>query len=110
MKDDRLVYVGKLKDIPERCGKLVIVDGEDVALFRRDKNVYALSNLCSHQHFSMLHKGEIDGLSVSCPMHGWTYDMTTGIAVKGNGRVKTYRVKVVDEEIFVEPPDGTTTW
>ena len=37
-------------------------------------------------------------------MHGWTYDMKTGKAVKGDGRVASYRVELRDGHLFVEVP------
>lgn len=96
------VKVARLDELHEDRGKLVVVDGEDVALFKRNDAVYALHNVCSHQHFSKLHDGIIEGLRVTCPMHGWTYDMTTGKAVSGSGRVRTYTVIVKDDHVYVE--------
>jgi len=63
--------------------------------------VYALNNVCAHQHFSVLHQGEICAKQVSCPMHGWTYSLDSGIATTGNGRVKTYPVKIQGSDVFV---------
>ena len=102
MDKAKYVMVAKLGELHEHQGKLVKVDGEDVALFKRNGEIYALSNVCAHQHFSMLHQGEIVNLTVTCPMHGWTYDMVTGKAVNGSGRVKKYDVKVKGELVYVE--------
>lgn len=100
------VKVARMDVLHEQRGTLVHVDGEDIALFKRDGVVYALSNVCSHQHFSKLHDGEIEGLRVTCPMHGWTYDLTSGKAINGGGRVRTYDVLVSDGDVFLGMRDG----
>ncbi len=63
---------------------------------------YAIDNVCAHQHFAMLHQGILEDLTVTCPMHGWTFSLETGRATVGSGRVKTYAVKVVGDEVWVE--------
>jgi nitrite reductase (NADH) small subunit len=49
----------------------------------------------------MLHKGELNGLEITCPMHGWTYSLETGKATSGSGSVKTYQVKVLGDTVLV---------
>ena len=98
------IKVAALSDLREQRGKLVVVDGEDVALFKREGTVFAIQNVCAHQHFSRLHEGEINGLSVTCPMHGWTYDLVTGKAVNGDGRVRRYNVRVQGGDVYLEIP------
>ncbi len=97
-----LVKVAKTSEIVEKKAKLIRVNEEDIALFRVDGRFYAINNVCSHQHFSALHKGELNGLQVTCPMHGWTYSLETGEAVNGNGRVRRYDVKVLGENVFIQ--------
>jgi 3-phenylpropionate/trans-cinnamate dioxygenase ferredoxin subunit len=91
--------------LDERRGTLVEVDGVELALFLRDGTYYAINNVCSHQHHSVLHRGLLDGCTVECPMHGWTYDLRSGKAVKGDGRVACYRVELRDGNLFVELPE-----
>ncbi len=95
------VNVGRLSDLPDKRGKFVRIDDEEIALFKIDGKVYAICNVCPHQHISALHQGELKGLHVTCPMHGWTYALDTGRAVGGSGNVSTYPVKIVGENILV---------
>ena len=101
-----LVKVAHIDMLHEQRGTLVHVDGEDIALFKRDGVVYALHNVCSHQHFSKLHDGEIKDLTVTCPMHGWTYDLKSGKAINGDGRVRRYDVRVKNGDVFLEMKNG----
>jgi NAD(P)H-dependent nitrite reductase small subunit len=110
--DQSYVNVARLSDIAEGRSARVRLDDEEIALWRVRGKFYAISNVCSHQHFSELHRGILSGLTVACPMHGWTYSLETGIAVTGNGRVRTYDVKVEGESVFIArtPPEREEQW
>lgn len=101
----RLLKVAKFSDLREGRGRKVTVGAEEIALWRVNGKVYAINNVCAHQHFSALHEGILEGVTVACPMHGWTYSLETGIAEKGSGRVKTYSVKIEGDAIYVEIPE-----
>ena len=80
------------------------VNGEDIALFKRNGEYFAVNNVCAHQHFSMLHQGMLEECTITCPMHGWTYDLRTGKATTGQGRVATYNVRVQGQDVLIEVP------
>jgi nitrite reductase/ring-hydroxylating ferredoxin subunit len=103
---DRYVKVARVSEVGEGRSKKVKIGAEEIALWRVNGNFYAINNVCAHQHFSALHEGTLDGLKVSCPMHGWTYSLETGVAESGSGRVKTYRVGIDGDDVFLEIPDG----
>ena len=98
------VKVAKTSEIPEsRCKKVMIGD-EEIALWHVQGRFFALSAVCAHQHRSTLHAGEIKGLTISCPMHGWTYSLETGTTVTGEGRVRVFNVLVEGDDVFCEAP------
>ena len=101
------VKVTSIDNIHERRGTLVTIDGEDIVIFKRNGELFAISNVCAHQHFSMLHQGEINGFEVTCPMHGWKYDMRTGKATTGQGKVERFHVRVVGKDVFAEVSDSS---
>jgi NAD(P)H-dependent nitrite reductase small subunit len=96
------VKVARISDISERAGTLVRIGDEDIALFKVDGKFYAINNICAHQHFSALHQGELNGLTITCPMHGWCYSLETGKAISASGCVQVYPVKVIGESVLVE--------
>jgi NAD(P)H-dependent nitrite reductase small subunit len=98
------VRVARLSDIAEGKSARVRLGDDEVALWRVRGEMYAIGNVCSHQHFSELHRGILSGLTVACPMHGWTYSLETGIALSGNGRVRKYNVKVEGDDVYIERP------
>lgn len=95
------VRVARLQELSDCRGKLVRLGDTEIALFRVAGRVYALNNVCAHQHFSKLHEGSVSGIHVSCPMHGWTYSMETGAAVSGEGEVKVYPIQIKGDEVYV---------
>ena len=103
------VRVAHIREIPDRCSKKIILGGEEIALWHVGDRFYAVGNVCPHQHFSALHQGILDGLFLTCPMHGWTYSLETGIAIVGNGRVLTYRVELWGDDVIMEGPHGEAT-
>ncbi len=99
------IRIAGVSDIHEQHGTLVNLDGEDIVIFKVNGEYFALNNVCAHQHFSMLHQGMLEDCTVSCPMHGWTYDLRTGRATTGQGSVAAYNVKIDNKDIFIERRD-----
>lgn len=79
----------------------VTLGGQRVAIFCVKGNVIATSGKCPHAG-GMIHSGEIDGNSVSCPWHGFTYDLTTGACNEDATLVlDIYPVSVEGDDIMV---------
>ncbi len=94
-------------DLKEACGKRFIVDSEsgqtiEIALFKIDETIYAVSNICPHQHSALIYDGFIEDGCVVCPVHGWMFDLKTGKTKSGCGRLKVYDVKIINGEVFVK--------
>ena len=76
------VNVGRIDDFIPGKGKRVTVNGRHVALFRLGDEFYAIDNLCLHKA-GPLCDGQIDGNNVvTCPWHGWSYEIKTGTLVQ----------------------------
>jgi nitrite reductase/ring-hydroxylating ferredoxin subunit/uncharacterized membrane protein len=65
-------------DTPVGCE----VEGRQVLLFRHDGEVHAIDDLCSHAG-ALLHRGEVDGCSIVCPLHLSAFDLRDGSIVRG---------------------------
>ncbi len=84
----------------------VRVADKQIALYNVAGQIYATDNICTHA-FAVLTDGWLDGVEIECPLHAGRFDVTTG---KGLGPpipcdLKTYKVRVVGEEIQVEIAD-----
>ena len=96
------VKVARRDDIPEGTGKTVEAAGKPIALFNAAGRFYAIHNTCLHRQ-GPLGEGELDGTTVTCPWHGWQYDVTTGVNLDDKSRkVACFAVKIEGDDIMVE--------
>jgi nitrite reductase (NADH) small subunit len=99
------VTVGRTADFPPGEGRMAVVQGRHVAVFRLDDGFFAIDNLCLHQA-GPLCEGPIDRGIVTCPWHGWSYDIRTGILVQdGKVGVSRHHARVVDDLVQVQLTD-----
>jgi len=86
---------------PGQC-KIVEVDGKTLAVFNVGGAFYATDNTCLHRG-GPLGEGELEGPVVTCPWHGWRYDVTSGANVNNPAvKVACFPVKVEGSSVFVE--------
>lgn len=91
-----------LSEIPAGSIKEVQVAGQAIALANVGSTVYAISNTCLHRG-GPLGEGQMDGRVVTCPWHGWQFDVTTGKAVQNpNAAVGCFATEVRGDEIYVD--------
>lgn len=82
-------------------GKVVQTGGREIAIFNVDGNFYAVDNTCPHQG-GPLGEGMVDGDTITCPWHGWTFDVKNGsCTLNPNASVSCFEVKVEGEDILV---------
>jgi nitrite reductase/ring-hydroxylating ferredoxin subunit len=67
----------KVADCPPNQGIEVVVAGRMVAIFNVDGDFFALDGVCPHQG-GPLGKGQICEHIVTCPWHGWQFDVRNG--------------------------------
>ena len=98
------VIVGHLADFPAG-GKMVVVDGRNVALFRLGDDFHALDNNCLHRGGPVCDGDSTKGV-VTCPWHGWSYEIKTGTMVQ-DPRVglSRHEVRVEGDEVSVRLTD-----
>jgi len=78
----RWVRVIEEQEMPDDVPTGVQADGRQILLYRHDGTLYALDNLCSHAA-GLLSRGVVDGLTVTCPLHGSRYCLADGSVRRG---------------------------
>ena len=80
----------------------VEVAGHSIALYDVDGSIFATDNICTHA-YARLSDGWLDGELIECPLHAARFDVRTGKVLDPPATVdlKTYPVRVVDDEIQV---------
>jgi nitrite reductase/ring-hydroxylating ferredoxin subunit len=95
------VRVAGIADVKPGCGVVAEVKGHTLALFNVDGTFHAIDNTCVHRG-GPLGEGDVDGSIVTCPWHGWQYNVSTGACLNNPSvRVGVYPVKVEDDDVKV---------
>ena len=96
------ISVAKTTDLPPGEGRVVEVNETPVALFNVDGEFHALDNTCLH-HGGPLGEGVCEAATVTCPWHGWQYDIPSGECLSAPGQlVEKYEVRVEGDDIQVK--------
>jgi nitrite reductase/ring-hydroxylating ferredoxin subunit len=99
-------------DIREHRPCVREINGHEIAVFRVGGDFYAVSNVCPHQHAPVISEGPLDGHVISCPMHGWSYDLRTGRSVNASGCLRTYDLRIAGDmlELRIPEPPAEAAW
>jgi nitrite reductase (NADH) small subunit len=99
---NRFLPIGPVDDFPVGRGKQVTVGRRQIAIFRLDAGFFAIDNLCLHQA-GPLCDGPVEDGAVTCPWHGWSYDLRTGILVQdGRVGIACHATQIVDGVVHVQ--------
>lgn len=91
-------------DVPPGGAKTINADGGEIAVFNAGGAFHAMDNTCPHRG-APLSEGRLDGCVVTCPWHGWQFDVTTGqLLMSAGSPQKTYKVVQKSGDLFVEIP------
>lgn len=95
------VKVAQKGSVAEGCGKVVHVQDRQLALFCVEGTYYAIDNTCPHRG-GPLGEGEMNGTVVTCPWHGWEFDVTTGQSpINPSACVQKFSVKMEGDDILI---------
>lgn len=98
------IKVAKVADFSgASCKHIELEDkGIAIALYSINGKFYAMDGTCSHVG-GPLGEGDLDGNVVSCPWHGWTFDVMTGnCLIRPGVKLATYEVKTEGDDILVK--------
>jgi len=96
------IEICSLEDIPPGNCRAVRAMALDIALFNVEGTVHALENACLHAG-AALSGGSFCGRTVTCPAHGWRYDVTTGaLKVAPEKVLRTFPVLIADGKVLLQ--------
>lgn len=94
-------YATKVSDIPEGGIKAVVLDGEKLLLSRRGSIVTCFTNACAHLGLA-LDDGDVEDGIVTCPYHGFRYDLSSGECLTAPAvQLEPHAVRVVGARVEV---------
>ena len=96
------VKVCSKSEIKSGSGKVVEVNGNEVAVLNDNGKFFAIENNCAHMQ-GPLGEGSCENEKVTCPWHGWSYDLKTGKnTFNENVKLKIYEVKIQGNDVLIK--------
>jgi nitrite reductase/ring-hydroxylating ferredoxin subunit/multimeric flavodoxin WrbA len=99
------IKVCSLGELPNNSQKIVPLGPHKVALFHFNNEISAIANACLHKAGPLglgLVENKYDALYVTCPWHGWEYNIKTGSAPPGyKDQQAVFEVKVEGDDVLI---------
>ena len=97
-----MIEVATMEELEKRKTKCVQVNGQKIALYVVNGEVFATQDTCPHEDIS-LSEGVVEGDKIVCWAHFWEFDIKSGKGLnQPDSDIKTYKTKVEAGKIFVE--------
>lgn len=101
MSVGQLHTVARVDELPPGSAHAVQVGDREIAVFHCEAGFFATQGKCLHMQGPLGH-GRLDGCVLTCPWHGWQYDVRTGENEFDHAlALETYEVVVEDGEVKV---------
>lgn len=112
----KFTEVAKIEELKSGTTKMVVAEGREILLARLGDKYYATDNRCPHMKGD-LSQGKLEGIVVTCPLHGSQFDISNGqvvrwlkgglmsklgSALKLSKALTVYNIKVEDGRVLVE--------
>ena len=92
--------LAKVEDVSEERGHRVQVGLKHIALFKVDDEIFAINAVCPHAG-AFLDMGYMEDYSIICPLHGWDFDVRTGMSPSYGVKTACYPIEVRDGVIYL---------
>ena len=95
--------VAALSDVVPGRGLRVCVGGIPIAIYRIGDDFYAMEDTCPHAG-SALSEGTLSGTVITCPSHGYDYDVRTGFRpdFEDGFPIPRFPVHIADDQIWID--------
>jgi nitrite reductase/ring-hydroxylating ferredoxin subunit len=98
-----MVFAAKLSEVSEWGKKLVLVEGQPILLVKTKGVVYACESECPHQGAPMEGGFLKEAGRISCPRHGYRFDLVTGACDEHpEVTLRVYPVEVRGDDLYVD--------
>jgi len=105
---DSWVEAAREAEVPEDEGFFVEVEGQRIALFRAEGQIWAIDDTCPHTGDGQLSQGFLEGAVIECPLHQACFDVRTGKMLEGpaTSDVRSYPVQVEAGAVLIRLGEG----
>ncbi|MBI4358898.1 MAG: Rieske 2Fe-2S domain-containing protein [Candidatus Omnitrophica bacterium] len=103
IENGKQIAIGSLKEWDTTTSKIVNAFGNEVAVFKTPQGFRACQNLCPHAGGALV-EGTVEGETVTCPLHGWQFDLQSGACQTEPGNdIKIYKVELKEGNVLLKP-------
>src|SRR6201991_2637210 len=96
------IKLARVSEVPLSAAKECVAEGRIIALFNVGGTFYALDGVCPHQG-GPLGRGELGGCIVTCPWHGWQFDVCNGeFQLRKSMLQPKFNTRIVGDDVQVE--------
>jgi len=110
LQQEGFVMVCDIHDMEEDRAKMFCLGKERIAVYKTRGKLFAVNNVCKHQH-GPLGEGKIIDGCITCPWHGYQYLPENGQSPPPfKEKVSTYDVRIEGTRVWLNPqpyPEGT---
>lgn len=94
--------VARVEDFQEGQSRIVEHAGRFVAVFCAEGEFFAVENECPHVG-APLASGSVDDCVVTCPLHGWSFNLRDGSPVSAppSAALECFAVSIADGEVRI---------
>jgi nitrite reductase/ring-hydroxylating ferredoxin subunit len=95
------IVIGSAKTLPPGKMMGIEINGKNILLANYQGKYYAIGNICTHEGCS-LSDGTLKEEKVECPCHNSTFDIRTGVVIKGPamGPEPVFELKLEQDQII----------
>src|SRR5918912_865937 len=108
MAEREFLTVARADEVPPGTVRTIRVGEDEIALAHCEGGFYATQHACLHLQ-GPLGEGSLEGCVLTCPWHGWQYDVRSGENEFNRAiQLRTYEVQVADGEVRLRAGAAST--
>ena len=96
-------------DLDEGEFQTATVDGTEIIVGKADGRIFAVEDVCPHANVNISY-GWLEGCELTCPWHGYSFDVHTGECLTGleTEMLTVLAVEVRGDEVYLKDALGET--
>ncbi|PHS12993.1 MAG: ferredoxin [Blastopirellula sp.] len=98
------ISLGSIEQFAAESATEVVVGTSIVAVIQVEEQFFAIDGICAHQG-GPVGKGQMCGHVVTCPWHGWQYDVRSGKHELSEIHQQSFEVEIRDSELWINMPE-----
>jgi nitrite reductase/ring-hydroxylating ferredoxin subunit len=93
--------LGSMDTLADGATRRLHCDGREVFVHRSGESVWVYDARCPHQQ-TLIPESGVEGMTLTCPRHGWTFDLEGGNCKIGGRPLWVYPVRVDQGRILAQ--------